>query len=283
MKRSFHLVDVFGQHAFSGNPLAVVLDANDLSANQMQSATRWLNLSEATFVLPPANPKADYSVRIFTLEREMPFAGHPTLGSCHAWLSNGGQPQQPNEVIQECGVGLVKVRQFAGHLAFAAPPLIRSGPVDETKLAELASFLGIERLKIVDASWADNGPGWIVVLLESAERVLELRPAMTWPIRADVGVVGPHSAGASTAFELRAFFTDHHGNVREDPVTGSLNASVAQWLFANGRAEKRYVASQGSRLGRSGRIYIEQDEHGQVWVGGKTVDLFVGHMTDDGY
>jgi PhzF family phenazine biosynthesis protein len=220
-------------------------------------------------------PKSDYRVRIFTLEREMPFAGHPTLGSCHAWLSNGATPADDSLIIQECGAGLVPIRRSAELLAFAAPPIIRGGSVDESKLAELADFLRIDRSLIVDAQWADNGPGWVVVLLASADQVLALEPVRDYPGRIDVGVVAPYPAGNPIAFELRAFFTDHHGGVREDPVTGSLNASTAEWLLSAGRASAPYIASQGTRIGRSGRIHINRDSQG-VWVGGRTVTLFSG-------
>jgi PhzF family phenazine biosynthesis protein len=275
MNRPFQLVDVFHDGAFSGNPLAVVFDADDLGTSAMQAMTRWLNLSETAFLLRPSSAKADYRVRIFTLEREMPFAGHPTLGTCHAWLSNGGSPADGSQIIQECGAGLIPIRRSAELLAFAAPPLIRSGPVDEAKLSEIAAFLRIDRSQIVDAQWADNGPGWVVVLFASADQVLALEPLRDYPRRIDVGVVGPHPTGNPIAFELRAFFSDHQGAVREDPVTGSLNASTAQWLLSSGRASAPFIAAQGTRLGRSGRIYIHQDSQG-VWVGGRTATLFSG-------
>jgi PhzF family phenazine biosynthesis protein len=258
--------------------LAVVFDADDMTTSAMQTMTRWLNLSETAFLLRPSSPKADYRVRIFTLDREMPFAGHPTLGSCHAWLSNGGQSADASEIVQECGAGLVAIRRTSELLSFAAPPLIRGGTVDESQLVEIAEFLRISRSRIVDAQWADNGPGWIVLLLASADEVLALEPIRDYPKRIDVGVVGPHSAGHPAAFELRAFFTDHQGAVREDPVTGSLNASTAQWLLSSGRASAPYIATQGTRVGRSGRIHIHQDNRG-VWVGGRATTLFTGVCT----
>lgn len=277
MNHRFQLVDVFNEHPFSGNPLAVIFDADDLTTDAMQRITRWLNLSETAFLLSPSSSDADYRVRIFTLHREMPFAGHPTLGSCHAWLSSGGKPRNDSEIVQECGAGLIRIRRQDATLAFAAPPLIRSGPVDELKLQEIAGFLRIRRSQIVDAQWADNGPGWIVVLLDSATSVLNLEPANDHPEQLDLGVVGPYTDGGSLAFELRAFFTDHQGGVREDPVTGSLNASTAQWLLATGRAVAPYTASQGTRVGRTGRITISSDQQGAVWVGGKTATLFSGN------
>jgi len=257
MNRPFQLVDVFNTEAFTGNPLAVVFDADDLTTSAMQTVTRWLNLSETAFLLRPSSPKADYRVRIFTLDREMPFAGHPTLGSCHAWLSNGGQSKDAAEIVQECGAGLVAIRRTAGLLSFAAPPLIRGGSVDESKLLEIAAFLKISRSQIVDAQWADNGPGWIVVLLASASEVLALEPARDHPQRIDVGVVGPHPAGHPGAF---------------------LNASTAEWLLSSGRASAPYTAAQGTRVGRSGRIHIQKDTRG-VWVGGRTATLFSGTCT----
>ncbi len=275
MNRPFQLVDVFHDGPYSGNPLAVVADADDLTTAEMQAITRWLNLSETAFLLRPEVPGADYRVRIFTLDRELPFAGHPTLGSCHAWLDGGGVPADASRIIQECGAGLVPVRRGAVRLAFAAPPLIRGGPVDESTLAAVAGFLRIDRSRILAAQWADNGPGWIVVLLGSADEVLALDPVRDSAGRMDVGVVGPHPAGSPNAFELRAFFTDPHGGVIEDPVTGSLNASTAEWLLATGRAAAPYIAAQGTRLGRRGRIYIERDAEA-VWVGGRTTTLFSG-------
>ncbi len=276
MNRRFQLVDVFHDRPFSGNPLAVVFDADDLSTEEMQRITRWLNFSETAFLLAPTTRKADYRVRIFTLDREMPFAGHPTLGSCHAWLTSGGKPKQDGEIIQERGVGLVPIRCSEMNLAFAAPPLLHSGQVDESKVQEIADFLRIDRSQIIDAHWADNGPGWIAVLLESAEAVLALNPPKDYPTRIDIGVVGPYPPGSPVAFELRAFFSDHKGGVVEDPVTGSLNASTAQWLLSSGRATAPYIASQGTRLNRSGRIFIDQDQAGRVWVGGRTSTLFSG-------
>jgi len=272
-----HLVDVFhGEAPCSGNPLAVVLEAEGLSTDQMLRIARWMNLSETAFLLPPTVPGADYRVRIFTLDRELPFAGHPTLGSCHAWLAAHGPRGSRREVVQECGAGLVRVQRIAETLAFAAPPLVRSGPADEATACALARFLGIARSAIVEAQWVDNGPGWVAVLLESADAVLAVEPPKSYPARIEVGVVGPYPPESPVAFELRAFFSDHQGGVREDPVTGSLNASVAQWLLGSGRATAPYTCAQGTRLGRSGRIFISQDPAGAVWVGGRTSTLVSG-------
>jgi PhzF family phenazine biosynthesis protein len=276
MARPFQLIDVFGVEDFSGNPLAVVHDADDLDTEAMQRITRWLNFSETTFLLRPTIPEADYRVRIFTLERELPFAGHPTLGSGHAWLSRQSHRSDAPTLVQECGAGLIPIVKTGSGLAFAAPPLIRSGPVDEAKITEIAEVLRIGRAAIVDAQWADNGPGWIAVLLDSADAVLVLEPERWHATRLDIGVVGPYPPGSAVAFELRAFFTDHLGNLLEDPVTGSLNASVAQWLVGTGRAAPPYTASQGGRMGRTGRIEVTGDDEGGVWIGGRTRTLFSG-------
>ena len=275
MKRRFQLVDVFHDQPLTGNGLAVVLDADGLTTEKMLQITRWLNLSETTFLVPTTSSEADYHVRIFTPDRELPFAGHPTLGTCHAWLASGGKPKREGEIVQECGAGLIRLRRIENKLAFAAPALIRGGAVEESKIAEIARVLRIDRAQIVEAAWADNGPGWIAVMLPSADAVLKLNPALDEPRRVDIGVVGPYPAGSPAAFELRAFFTDHNGSLREDPVTGSLNASVAQWLLGSGRAKAPYVAAQGTRLGCAGRIFISQDAKG-IWVGGNTTTLFEG-------
>ncbi len=276
LARPFQLVDVFGLDAFSGNPLAVITGADGLDTAAMQSIARWLNLSETTFLLPPTSDAADYRVRIFTLMHELPFAGHPTLGTCHAWLEAGGRPRHEGRIVQECGAGLVEVKPEDGALAFAAPPLIHSGPVDEAEIAAAAEALRIPRAAIVDAQWADNGPGWLAVLLESAEAVLAVEPLRAPGRRIDIGLVGFHPPGHEAAYEVRALFSDHNGALIEDPVTGSLNASVAQWMYASDRIEGAYLASQGARLGRSGRVRVSRDADGQVWIGGTTRTLFRG-------
>jgi PhzF family phenazine biosynthesis protein len=263
------MVDVFAAEAFSGNPLAVVTGAGHLSTDDMLRITRWFNLSETTFLLPSEHVQADYCVRIFTLDRELPFAGHPTLGTCHAWFEAGGVPKNDTEIVQECGAGLVRIRRDAGRLAFAAPPLLRSGPPSVDELDAAVRFLGIDAKDVVEAAWVDNGPGWLGIRLASAEKVLALNPSRSWPERVDIGVVGPHASG-DVAFEVRAFFGDHTGAIIEDPVTGSLNASLAQWLFASGVADSDYVAAQGTCLGRKGRVYASRDADGQVWIGGDT-------------
>jgi len=272
--RPFAQVDVFTTTPYAGNPVAVVLDASGLSAEEMQRFAHWTNLSETTFVLPPSAPEADYHVRIFTPVGELPFAGHPTLGTCHAWLGAGGEPRQADVIVQECGAGLVPIRRTAEGLAFAAPPLVRSGPVEESLVQDIAAALGIERGAIADAAWADNGPGWVALMLESADAVLALRPRF---IDLDVGVVGARPAGSAEAFEVRAFFPKD-GVLVEDPVTGSLNASLAQWLLGSGRASAPYVARQGTALGRSGRVHISRDGDGAIWIGGGTVTCIAGEV-----
>jgi PhzF family phenazine biosynthesis protein len=270
--REFRQVDVFTEAPYFGNPVAVVLGADGLGDEQMQVFARWTNLSETTFVLAPRADGADYRVRIFTPSSELPFAGHPTLGPCHAWLEAGGHPAVAGTVVQECGAGLVTLRQAEAGLAFAAPPLLRGGPVDEPVAEHVARVLNIARADIVDMAWADNGPGWVAVLLASAEAVLALRPG---PVDMDIGVVGPYPDGSPAALEVRAF-TPQLGSVAEDPVTGSLNASVGQWLLATGRVSAPYVASQGTALGRRGRVHVSRDADGQVWVGGGTITCIRG-------
>jgi PhzF family phenazine biosynthesis protein len=249
-----------------------VLDGADLATEEMQRFARWTNLSETTFVLPPTAEGADYAVRIFTPVLELPFAGHPTLGTCHAWLEASDVAAPPDVVVQECAAGLVALRRTDAGLAFAAPPLVRSGPVEEALVQDIAVALQVEREAIVDAAWVDNGPGWVAVLLAGADEVLALRPSF---IDLDLGVVGPCPDGAETAFEVRAFFPKD-GALVEDPVTGSLNASVAEWLLRTGRAQAPYVASQGAALGRSGRVHITRDADGTIWVGGGTVTCIAG-------
>ncbi|GAA4417426.1 PhzF family phenazine biosynthesis protein [Acidovorax lacteus] len=286
--RPFQQVDVFTETPYRGNPLAVVLDGTGLSTEDMQQFTRWTNLSEATFVLPPTPEGraagADYRVRIFYPAGELPFAGHPTLGTCHAWLRAGGQPQRPGQVVQECGVGLVAIRQQDAQLAFAAPPLRRSGPLPEADVALIARGLGVARADIVQHAWCDNGPGWRAVLLRSAEQVRALRPDAAVLAGLDIGVVGPRGkvgvVGAADAegiaFEVRAFFPGNNG-LAEDPVTGSLNAGLAQWLIGAGLAPRQYVAAQGTCLGRAGRVHVQQ-EGDTIWVGGQSVTCMQGEV-----
>ena len=286
--RPFQQVDVFTATPYRGNPLAVVMDSAGLSTEAMQHFTNWTNLSECTFLLPPTEAGraqgADYRVRIFCPGRELPFAGHPTLGTCHAWLRAGGQPQGEH-VLQECGVGLVKIRRdgVTNRLAFAAPPLIRSGPLEAADVALIARGLGIAREDIVAHSWCDNGPHWRGVMLKSAEQVMVLKPDGAVLAGLDIGVVGPRgkvgvvaaSEQPDTDFEVRAFFPGNNG-LCEDPVTGSLNAALAQWLIGAGLAPARYVAAQGTVLQREGRVHIERDAQGDIWVGGASVTCIEG-------
>ncbi len=289
--RPFSQVDVFSALALAGNPLAVVHDSVGLDDATMLRLTNWTNLSEATFLQPPTHPDADYAVRIFTPNRELPFAGHPTLGSAHAWLEAGGQPKG-EFIVQECGVGLVRIRRDGTRLAFAAPPLKRSGPLDEADVALIARGLGIERRDIQAHAWCDNGPNWRGVMLASSEAVLALKPDGSILRGLDVGVVGPRgkvgvvasrSAGADAAreepaFEVRAFFPGGQGDtMAEDPVTGSLNAALAQWLIGAGLAPTQYVAAQGTAMGRAGRVHVQQVGD-DVWIGGDSVTVVRGEV-----
>lgn len=273
--RAFRQVDVFTAEPLLGNPVAVVHDADGLSDEQMQAFARWTNLSETTFLLAPQDPAADYRLRIFTPATELPFAGHPTLGSAHAWLEAGGVPAG-ERLVQECGVGLVELRRERGRLAFAAPDLIRSGPVEEELVQRIVSALGIARDDVLDIAWADNGPGWVGLRMESAAAVLALEPSYG-DLPVDVGVVGPHPEGSECAVEVRAF-VPHAAGVTEDPVTGSLNASLAQWL-AGDVLPASYVAAQGTAIGRRGRVHVETAEDGTIWVGGDTLSTVSGRVT----
>ncbi|KQP73949.1 phenazine biosynthesis protein PhzF [Microbacterium sp. Leaf288] len=279
MRRAFRQVDVFGLGSNDGNPVAVVLDADGLADDAMRRFSVWTNLSECTFVLPPTVPDADYRVRIFSLNTELPFAGHPTLGTARAWLDAGGIPATPGVVMQECGAGVVPVRLDGDILAFAAPPRLRSGAVDADLLAAVTEILGIDEGQIVDAEWLDNGPGWVGVLLADAATVLKLRPdASGHPGRWDIGVLGLHGADSLPAVEVRAFFTDGDGPLREDPVTGSLNAAAAEWLIATGRIGAPYLAAQGGAIGRRGRVHINSED-GRIWVGGRA-DVIISGTAD---
>jgi PhzF family phenazine biosynthesis protein len=284
--RPFAQVDVFTDVPCLGNGLAVVLDGTGLDTAAMQRFTDWTQLSEATFVLPPTDGRADYRVRIFCPGRELPFAGHPTLGSCHAWLQAGGKPKGEH-VVQECDIGLVRIRRDSstGRLAFAAPPLRKGGPLAEADVDLIVRGLGIARADVVAHAWCDNGPNWRGVMLASAEQVLALEPDGSILAGLDVGVVGPRGkvgaiaaqpGGADTQFEVRAFFPGHNG-MAEDPVTGSLNAALAQWLIGARLAPTRYVAAQGTKLGRAGRVFVEQIGD-DVWIGGSSVTVVEGRV-----
>jgi PhzF family phenazine biosynthesis protein len=272
----FHQVDVFTATPLLGNPLAVVHGADALGDATMAAFAKWTNLSETTFLLKPQSPQADYRVRIFTPGGELPFAGHPTLGSCHAWLSAGNRPRQAQHIVQECQVGLVRIRRNADTLAFAAPPLLRTGPVEEALLLQAARGLGIPRDAILAHQWVDNGPGWMAVMLASAGQVLAIRPDMNVLKDMKLGVFGPCDEGSDTRFEVRAFVGPL--GIAEDPVTGSLNAGLASWLIPAGLAPAAYVASQGTALGRQGRVHIQSDGD-TVWVGGQVVTCIQGTVS----
>ena len=284
--RRFSQVDVFSAEPLLGNPVAVVHDAEGISEEEMALFARWTNLSETTFLLPPTQDGADYRLRIFTPGGELPFAGHPTIGSAHAWLEAGGEPACDAEVVQECGAGLVRLRRdpvHASRLAFAAPPLLRSGPVSAGHRTAIARALRISEDDIVDAGWVDNGPGWVAVLLEDAEAVLAVRPDLGAFGDLEIGLVGPHrtagvvgadAEGSDADVEVRAFVPTM--GIGEDPVTGSFNAGVAQWL-AGDRLPLSYVAAQGTVLGRRGRVHIDVED-GTVWVGGEATTTISGQV-----
>lgn len=271
---SFRQVDVFTAERFRGNPLAVVLGADGLSDQAMARFANWTNLSETTFLLKPKAPDTDYRLRIFTPHHELPFAGHPTLGSCHVWLSAGNKPKG-EFVIQECGAGLVRIRRDGERLAFAAPPLIRSGEVERETLDTIARGLRIPPAAIQASQWCDNGPGWAGIMLAGRDEVLALEPDYPALGGLNLGVIGTwdrakHGEGAN--FEVRAFIS---AGSYEDPVTGSLNASLAQWLIEKKLAPPAYIASQGTALGRVGRVYVARDGS-DIWIGGHTIGCIEG-------
>ncbi|MCQ1948130.1 PhzF family phenazine biosynthesis protein [Arthrobacter sp. zg-Y1116] len=271
--RPYSEVDVFSSEPYRGNALAVVHDADGLSTEEMQRFATWTNLSETTFLLPPSSPEADYRVRIFTAMAELPFAGHPTLGSAKAWLDAGGSPRLDGTLIQECAAGLIPIRVAEDQLAFEAPPLSRYEPVDEPLAQRIAAILGIPRENIRDASWLVNGPRWIGVRLSSAQEVLSLQPDPAKAGDLEIGVVGPHEPTEETQFEVRAFVGGDP--VWEDPVTGSLNAGLARWLIDTGLAAPPFTASQGTVLGRRGRVHISLRD-GKIWVGGRVTGCIEG-------
>lgn len=277
--RKFAQVDVFSEVLYLGNPVAVVIEGDGLTDEQMQKLASWTNLSETTFILKPTTAEADYRLRIFTPGGELPFAGHPTLGSAHAWLENGGQPKSKGLVVQECGAGLVTltINEKSGSLSFQAPPTLKTGDLDAELLQEICEAFGLDVSAVIAHQWIDNGPGWVCVQLESAEKVLELNPKFSSNSQLMLGVIGAYPQGSSEAFELRAFAPKV--GVYEDPVTGSLSASVAQWLKRSGAQTSDYRASQGAKLGRAGIIEIKYDDAGAVWVGGATTTLISGQIT----
>ena len=270
---AFRQVDVFSSHPHRGNPVAVVHDAGGIRDEDMAAFARWTNLSETTFLLPATRPGADYRLRIFTPGGELPFAGHPTLGSAHAWLEAGGTPAEEEVIVQECGVGLVRIRRGAGQLAFAAPPLRRQGPLEPAWLERLTAALGLAPGEVVGHQWVDNGPGWCALLLDSADHVRSLEPDFAALGDAVLGVVGPWPEGSDADYEVRAFVPSL--GVSEDPVTGSLNAGIAQWLIGAGIAPGTYRATQGHCLGRSGEILVDAIGN-DVWIGGASRTLIEG-------
>ncbi|MFG6412775.1 PhzF family phenazine biosynthesis protein [Roseateles sp. DC23W] len=273
--RRFAQVDVFTAQPLKGNALAVVIDGAGLSDDEMAAFARWTNLSETTFLLPPTDPAADYRVRIFTPGGELPFAGHPTLGSAHAFLASGGDVKKPGEVVQQCAIGLVRVKRDGARLAFAAPPLKRSGPVGEAERAQVIASLRIAPEALLDLVWCDNGPGWLAARLADAASVLALRPDFAAMQGLKLGVVGAHPPDSECQFEVRAFVPDL--GVPEDPVTGSLNAGLALWLQQAGLASDRYVAAQGAALGRAGRVHVVRDAEA-TWIGGDVTPLIHGQV-----
>jgi PhzF family phenazine biosynthesis protein len=273
--RPFRQVDVFGSAGYDGNPLAVVHDAEDLQPIEMQRFASWTGLSETTFLLPSHRPDADYRVRIFTPREELPFAGHPTLGSAHAWLEAGGQPRTLGVVWQECAAGLIPIRPEGMRLAFAAPPLTRFEPVEEDLVGRIAAGLGLARADVLGVQWLVNGPRWIGVRLASAEQVLAIQVDAAALAGLEIGLVGPHPRGADADFEVRALLPGQ--SVAEDPVTGSLNAGLALWLIGDGVAPAHYVAAQGTGLGRAGRVHVDLKD-GTVWVGGRVVTAITGSV-----
>jgi PhzF family phenazine biosynthesis protein len=281
-QRAFKQVDVFTATPYRGNPLAVVLDASGMSDDAMQHFAHWTNLSETAFLFTPADDAADYRVRIFTPGGELPFAGHPTLGSCHAWLEAGGKPRSREFVSQECKAGLVRIRRETGRLAFAAPPLTRSAP-RPALLPQVAAALGLKASQVIAAQTLDNGPAWIALLLDHPQTVLKLSPdhlaLKNLGVKVGVAAIYEGLADAQDAplLEVRAFAAA--SGIPEDPVTGSLNASLAQWLIAEGHLPTCYLAAQGACLRRAGRVHVEQDPRGQVWIGGESVTCISGTVS----
>lgn len=280
-ERAFQQVDVFTATPYRGNPVAVVLQGDGLDDATMQRFAQWTNLSETTFMLAPTDPQADYRLRIFTPGGELQFAGHPTLGSCHAWLAAGGKPKSQAHVLQQCGVGQVRIQRDGALLAFGAPPLQRSA-VDANLRDAIGAALGLNPAHIVAAQSLDNGTGWLGLLIDNATSVAQLRPdfARLKAAGHKVGVaairVGPPAHENDADLLVRGFAP--HMGVDEDPVTGSLNASLAQWLIADGHLASSYVAAQGAALGRDGRVHIRTDAAGQIWVGGQAVTCIDGQV-----
>ncbi len=272
----FSQVNVFSSNPLSGNPVAVIHAAKGLSEATMSALARWTNLSETTFLLPPTNPLADYQLRIFSPGGELPFAGHPTLGSCHAWLAAGGKAQDANVIVQQCKAGLVNIRKNNSLLEFSAPPLIRSGPLDDDILLKISTALNLAPVDIIQHQWVDNGPGWCAIMLNSAQQVLDIKPNWAALAPLNLGVVGPHDQNCEANLEVRSFVGS---GGYEDPVTGSLNASLAQWLMGAGLVKSSYIAAQGTILQREGRVHLRKDNNGEIWVGGQVVEVIRGEIS----
>lgn len=275
-RAQFSQVDVFASRPMVGNPVAVVHDADDWSEADMMALAKWTNLSETAFLMAPTIETADYRLRIFSPRGELPFAGHPTLGSAHAWLERGGQPRSPERVMQECGIGLVELRRSGGRLTFRAPDFQRSGPIDNVTLVRAIAALGISVSDVLNSNWIDNGPGWIGLVLRSADVVLGVRPDFVAMGELRIGVIGAHPAGGPADYEVRAF--EPALAVGEDPVTGSLNAGFGKWLIGAGLTPASYTVRQGTALGRCGEVAVVADEHGDVWVGGESRTLISGSL-----
>jgi PhzF family phenazine biosynthesis protein len=277
--RRFAQVDVFTAMPLLGNPLAVVVDGDGLSEGAMASFARWTNLSETIYLLTPTDPAADYRVRIFTPGGELPFAGHPTLGAAHCWLASGGKPKTKGMVVQQCGIGLVRVKRGGTpnkeRLAFAAPPLLRSGPVEADVHAQVLAALRLTAAEVLDIVWVDNGPGWVAARLASAAAVTALAPDFAAMGGLKLGAVGAYPAGSPQQFEVRAFVPGL--GVPEDPVTGSLNAGLALWLQGAALAPARYIAAQGAALKRAGRIHVQRDGE-ETWIGGDVTPMINGEI-----
>jgi PhzF family phenazine biosynthesis protein len=267
MKRRFLEIDVFGAEPSRGNALGVILDSEELTTDEMQEFAAWTNFSETTFLLPPTEEGADFKVRIFTPTRELPFAGHPTLGSCFAWLQGGNKPRYPDIVVQECAAGLIEIRKDGESLSFKSPELIKYGPIETALISEIAEALNIDQAKFIDSHWLDNGPGWVGVLLSSVDEVLAISPKSNSSL--NIGVFGFYKRNSGPAYETRAFFSEN-GVLVEDPVTGSLNAAAAQWFIQSDRCSAPYSVSQGLAINHKGEVEVTQDHDGSIWIGGNT-------------
>lgn len=275
-QRRFIQCDVFSSIPTRGNALAVVVDGDGISDEQMSAFARWTNLAETTFLQAPTDASADYKVRILTPTREMPFAGHPTLGSCAAWLQSGGVPKQPGMVRQECGVGIVEIDISGEVPAFIAPPT-KIEAMPEVDFEKICNELKLDRSTIVRSARLDNGPVWQAFELSSAQAVLDADSSLIrWPEVRAVGLIGPHLPGSECDFEVRMLAPS--SGMSEDPITGSLNSALAHWRLSLGLLESSIVVAQGTRIDRAGRVYIDPDAAvpGRVRIGGYSHILVEG-------